>query len=172
MRLKLPGSVGVELKYPYLESPIVYVFPLRQARDAELEERERLFGNGRKMKPADRLAALVEDVQGLESLGLAARGPGEDLGQFRSRVAEFFSSEDGQELAEHAVLYRGLAVSPQSTFCGSPDSQLAVDIRSQEAGRPVLPLSDVRPEGKESEAGVSDLSTDEGSGGSKAEDPG
>lgn len=172
MNLKLPASVEVELDYPYLENPVVYTFPLRQKRDAELEERERLLGQGRKMKPANRLAALVENIQGFEKLGLDARRDGEDLDDFRHRVAEFFSTEDGQELAEHAVLYRGLAVSPQSKFRGGPNSGLAVNIRGQEADRPVTPLSDLHTSGTRPEGGMPGVPSNEGNDDAKAADPG
>lgn len=172
MSLKLPASVEVELKYPYLESALVYVFPLRQQGDAALEERERLFGNGRKMKPAERLASLVEDIHGFEPMGLKPRGAVEDLSVFRSRVAEFFSSEDGQELAEHAMLYRGLAVSPTSIFRGGANSGVAEHLRGKEATRPVPALSDLRPQGEGPGSGVSEVSTDQGSVVAQEADPG
>lgn len=168
MSLKLPKSVEVELKYPYLGLPVVYKFPVRQQSDAALEERERLFGGGRKMRPSDRLAALVEDVHGFESMGLDPRKDGEDVSAFRHRVAQFFDSADGQELAEHAVIYRGLAVSPQSTFRSGPDSGVAEHIRGQEAEqRPGPPLSDVRPAGEGPKVGVPDMSADQGGGDAK-----
>ena len=126
------------------------------------EERERLLGQGRKMKPATRLASLVEDVRGFEAMGLDPRREGEDIADYRIRVVEFFSSEDGQELAEHAVLYRGLAVSPQSTFRGGPNSGMAEHLRGQEAERPVPALPDVRSAGQGPEGWVPEVSADQG----------
>lgn len=172
MNLKLPASVEVELDYPYLENPVVYTFPLRQKRDAELEERERLLGQGKKIKPANRLAALVEDVKGFEALGLDSRREGEDIVDFRNRVAEFFSSEDGQELAEHAILYRGLAVSPQSKFRGGPNSSVAEHIRSEEANRSIPVLSNVHTAGTKPEGGMPDVPSNEADEDAQAKGPG
>lgn len=143
----VPRTVTVELTYSYMDEPISYEFPRLRKRDAEIDEQERLFGGGKKMKPSERLAAMVTNIRGWSDFD--PRGEGETDIQFRGRVLAFFKREEMEEYAEDALLYRVSAVFPQATFRRGTDSGLAVDIlRSASAGPgPVVSLSNLSTPG-------------------------
>jgi hypothetical protein len=158
--MKLPKLVEVELYDRFLDETIVYVFPRRRQRDADLDEREKMLGNGRKMSAAERLSQLVENIQGLESHGLAPRGQDEEEAIWRLRVLTFFRNEDGQELAEDALLSRVSAIYPQSMFRGTSDTGLEVDTHGAQGGHSPVPLRTLREAGKEPGEGLPEVPAD------------
>ncbi len=169
MGIQIPKYVEVQLDYPYLERPVVYKFPRLRKRDAQLDEQERALGGGRKMTSAVRLAGLLENAEGWEDHGLAPRGDGESAPAWSQRVALFFASEEMQEFAEDALLYRVAAVFPASTFRRTQDSGLAVDIRGAEGGQRPAVLPHVPQAGTGPEERVPTVPFDEGPRDAEAE---
>jgi len=159
---KIPKSIEVILDYPYLERPLVYTFPRLRKRDAQMDERERALGGGKKLTPAVRLAGLVENVQGWEDEGLPPRDEAETEQAWIQRVALFFSPDDLQEFAEDALMYRVAGVYPASTFRRSQGGGLAVDIRGAEAGQRDAVLPHVSQTGTGPEERMSGLPVDTG----------
>jgi hypothetical protein len=143
----VPKFIEVELDYSWCENPIVFVFLRRRKKDAELEDRERMLGDGKKLKPATKLARLVENIKGFP--GLDPRGLEEAEEAYRTRVETFFTNEDGQEFAEDALLYKQAAVFPRLLFRGTENHSLEVNPVGQTAGREsILPLLEVPASGE------------------------
>ncbi len=123
--MNLAKFIEVELAYSTIPEPIVFIFPRLRRKDSELDEREKMLGKGRKFKPSERLAELVEDIHGAPDL--ESRKADESEAEWRNRVARVFGSEDGQEIAEDALLMRLNGVFPRALFRSSASGRVGVD---------------------------------------------
>ncbi len=138
----IPTTISVVLAYRYLPEEIEYVFPRRRAKDAELDEQEKMvLGDGKRLSPAQRLSHLVLDIKGFP--GFESRKENESDAEWKTRVFTFFKTTDNEEFAEDAVVYRNAAVFPQSLFRGNSDNSLAIDRVGATSGK--LPILEVRP---------------------------
>lgn len=156
-----PNFIESELDYPYLTKMVTddegnevevlekftYKFPRLRKKDAEVDASERREGKGYKANPAERLSKIVENVSGWEDYGLPSRGADEAEGVFRQRVLTFFSPENMQEYAEHALLARTAGVFPNHSFRSSAPSGL-VQLGSRRESGPGASLSDLHPPGQ------------------------
>ncbi len=140
MSLKLPKNIEVELVYAWMDGSLVYEFPRLRKKDADMDEAEKLAGQGRKMKPSSRLAKLLVNVQHVNADGqvvpeanrlVEGRREGEGAEAFADRIERTFSSEEFQELAEDALLYRLNAIYPRALFRSGADSRVAVNLGSE-----------------------------------------
>jgi hypothetical protein len=126
-----PEFVAAELRYPYLEDSITYVFPRLREIDTKTDEAERIMGGGKKYPVNQRLSLLVENVIGLPDF--EPRSPDETESAWRGRVFVYFSSKIGMELADDALIARWRATSPVPTFRSCEDRLLAEPLLGPEA---------------------------------------
>jgi hypothetical protein len=127
-----PTFVEVELKYAYLDVPIVYTFTRRRKKDAEIAEQERILGEGKKLSAANKLAQLVEDITGFPEF-VPRNYNEESEATWRERVARFFNTEENLEFAGDALLGRDQAIFPRPTFRNPKVGGLEVNMGSKEA---------------------------------------
>jgi hypothetical protein len=145
--LNVPKYIEIELKYSFLEEPVLILFLRRRKKEADLEEKERMLGDGIKLDTATKLSQLVENIVGFP--GLEPRGDGEDEQVYRTRVFAHFNNPDGLEFAEDFILAKQAAVSPRYSFRSSATNRVEVNARGKEAGgHTVLPLLSVPPAGE------------------------
>lgn len=127
---QFPKFVEVGLKYSFLENDIVYSFLRLRKKDAELDEQEKMLGGGQKFSMAQRLAHLVEDINGFPNFE-PRNYDGESEAEWRQRVLTFFSTEENLEMAEDALVGRQNAIYPKPTFRRPQNSGLEVNLVGQ-----------------------------------------
>lgn len=158
---RIPKFLEVEVKYSYLEDSIIYVFPRLRKLDAELDEKERLLGQGKKLKSSERLSFLVENIYGFP--GFEQRGENEPKAEFQKRVMLYFANEEGEEFAEDAIICRLNSVYPHSFHRGRANYRMEVDLPRTGTGETtVLPLRDLSQAGKGPEDRMSAVPIDPG----------
>jgi hypothetical protein len=156
----IPKYVEIELIYPYLETPIIYVFERRRKKDADMEDRERMMGDGKRMTPANKMSQLIENIVGFPEFD-PRDFEKESEQEFRERVFRFFNNEDGQEFAEDALLGRQVSVSPKPLFRSVENNRVEVNMGGDApGGEPVLHLRAVPPTGEGPEERLSEVRVD------------